>query len=92
MDRHHAQRALADRNAVVEGVDDHAIASVDSNVGGAAVVDDDVARLDVVQGDRSTRGGLRLRGTRDGLTSLGCLLYTSPSPRDRTRSRMPSSA
>ena len=27
------------------------------------------------------------------LTSVyGCLLYTSPSPRDRTRSRMPSSA
>ena len=24
--------------------------------------------------------------------SLACLLYTSPSPRDRTRSRMPSSA
>ena len=24
--------------------------------------------------------------------SGGCLLYTSPSPRDRTRSRMPSSA
>ena len=24
--------------------------------------------------------------------SVGCLLYTSPSPRDRTRSRMPSSA
>ena len=24
--------------------------------------------------------------------SDGCLLYTSPSPRDRTRSRMPSSA
>ena len=23
---------------------------------------------------------------------LNCLLYTSPSPRDRTRSRMPSSA
>ena len=27
----------------------------------------------------------------DGLIS-SCLLYTSPSPRDRTRSRMPSSA
>ena len=27
-----------------------------------------------------------------GLDSTGCLLYTSPSPRDRTRSRMPSSA
>ena len=24
--------------------------------------------------------------------TMGCLLYTSPSPRDRTRSRMPSSA
>ena len=27
-----------------------------------------------------------------GLVLLACLLYTSPSPRDRTRSRMPSSA
>ena len=26
------------------------------------------------------------------LRSMSCLLYTSPSPRDRTRSRMPSSA
>ena len=26
------------------------------------------------------------------LDSIFCLLYTSPSPRDRTRSRMPSSA
>ena len=26
------------------------------------------------------------------IKDLGCLLYTSPSPRDRTRSRMPSSA
>ena len=26
------------------------------------------------------------------LKADGCLLYTSPSPRDRTRSRMPSSA
>ena len=28
----------------------------------------------------------------DEKTGYGCLLYTSPSPRDRTRSRMPSSA
>ena len=27
-----------------------------------------------------------------GTSFYGCLLYTSPSPRDRTRSRMPSSA
>ena len=33
-------------------------------------------------------------GTSSRATKLvhGCLLYTSPSPRDRTRSRMPSSA
>ena len=37
----------------------------------------------------------RLLGHASVLTTeryLGCLLYTSPSPRDRTRSRMPSSA
>ena len=28
----------------------------------------------------------------DGEPGLGCLLYTSPSPRDATLSRMPSSA
>ena len=28
----------------------------------------------------------------DATLMEGCLLYTSPSPRDRTRSRMPSSA
>ena len=28
----------------------------------------------------------------DNRISIACLLYTSPSPRDRTRSRMPSSA
>ena len=30
--------------------------------------------------------------SKNGLFSYSCLLYTSPSPRDRTRSRMPSSA
>ena len=42
---------------------------------------------------------LRLTGNIQPLAGLGgfdydytCLLYTSPSPRDRTRSRMPSSA
>ena len=28
----------------------------------------------------------------DFLTAISCLLYTSPSPRDRSLSRMPSSA
>ena len=30
--------------------------------------------------------------TKAGQYAYRCLLYTSPSPRDRTRSRMPSSA
>ena len=30
--------------------------------------------------------------TQEQLVDRNCLLYTSPSPRDRTRSRMPSSA
>ena len=39
---------------------------------------------------------LRQRGTKmypgENVGMGSCLLYTSPSPRDRTRSRMPSSA
>ena len=34
----------------------------------------------------------RVPWERLSLGPLTCLLYTSPSPRDRTRSRMPSSA
>ena len=36
--------------------------------------------------------GLRTAGYEITLQAPACLLYTSPSPRDRTRSRMPSSA
>ena len=34
----------------------------------------------------------RDRSARQGLNPKTCLLYTSPSPRDRQKSRMPSSA
>ena len=34
----------------------------------------------------------RVPGSKLAAPGLSCLLYTSPSPRDRTRSRMPSSA
>ena len=41
----------------------------------------------------STSGETSLRNIQPFFADLhGCLLYTSPSPRDRTRSRMPSSA
>ena len=42
-----------------------------------------------VDTDDQTITDLSLNGTE---LSITCLLYTSPSPRDRTRSRMPSSA
>ena len=34
----------------------------------------------------------KVKGRITGIVSRGCLLYTSPSPRDRQKSRMPSSA
>ena len=47
--------------------------------------------------DRQERGTGELSATQEveknyGIPVTSCLLYTSPSPRDRTRSRMPSSA
>ena len=35
---------------------------------------------------------IEIQGIADGEVAKGCLLYTSPSPRDMRRSRMPSSA
>ena len=37
-------------------------------------------------------GGTQVAPKEEGERLMACLLYTSPSPRDRTRSRMPSSA
>ena len=41
---------------------------------------------------RVFNAGYGVKSMRDIEMVIGCLLYTSPSPRDRTRSRMPSSA
>ena len=50
------------------------------------VVEGNKERVQVFEGVVIARRG-------SGITeSFTCLLYTSPSPRDRTRSRMPSSA
>ena len=59
---------------------------------------EDIAPSRLVRARQKIVDVLRLRD--EGFTALvayagdahGCLLYTSPSPRDRTRSRMPSSA
>ena len=43
-------------------------------------------------GRRYAQLGPVVAGFREWRLAEDCLLYTSPSPRDRTRSRMPSSA
>jgi len=43
-------------------------------------------------GEFEITGGRFLLGRKHADLPIDCLLYTSPSPRDRTRSRMPSSA
>ena len=46
----------------------------------------DIANINSRLNSKVDRNGDEMHG------DLRCLLYTSPSPRDRTRSRMPSSA
>ena len=50
----------------------------------------DLVIMDVVM--PGTNGFQATRALSRDETTKDCLLYTSPSPRDRTRSRMPSSA
>ena len=42
--------------------------------------------------DKNINQDFRIFGSTNNTAVYACLLYTSPSPRDRTRSRMPSSA
>ena len=66
----------------------------------SAVIGVDIARMHVVRSelrtatDAAARAGVEAIGRTESREDAiqACLLYTSPSPRDRTRSRMPSSA
>ena len=54
---------------------------------------DDAFAATVLTADDLTGDPAKLSDEMSALSMFGdCLLYTSPSPRDRTRSRMPSSA
>ena len=87
-------RLLEDRGhavcaTVTDG--DGLLAAVAEHKPDVAVVD---IRMPPTHTDEGLRAALALRkefpGT--GVLMFSCLLYTSPSPRDRTRARMPSSA
>ena len=61
----------------------------DQNVFGCMIVANPTETHHTICNTHVDLTGLSLRGVD---LSYACLLYTSPSPRDRTRSRMPSSA
>ena len=74
-------------------------ASVERLVGAANNVRSGIGFLEVQDGLLDTAGKILMRmselkgyHSQDPLKSTSCLLYTSPSPRDATLSRMPSSA
>ena len=59
---------------------------------GGRVKDLPGVRYHIIRGTLDTQGLEKRRQRRSKYGAKSCLLYTSPSPRDRTRSRMPSSA
>ena len=66
-------------------------------VNGTVVVDSEngiITFSTSIDGNDGTNDDLTIEGGTGAITlqAIGCLLYTSPSPRDNTLSRMPSSA
>ena len=59
---------------------------------------DELVEIETTEGERRLGKVLEVGNGKavvqvfEGTTGLSCLLYTSPSPRDRSLSRMPSSA
>ena len=77
--------ANARRAGLIEFVDDGLIVVED---GAIVAVAKDADQIKAVLAAHRPQDVVELAETE----FLACLLYTSPSPRDRTRSRMPSSA
>ena len=85
-----ADRNLAMYRALTEAMSQGLVASAhDCSDGGLAVA---LAECCFGSGTGATVDVSQLGANDSELNSIGCLLYTSPSPRDRTRPRMPSSA
>ena len=70
------------------------VASKTSDVAGDGTTTATVlAQVLLREGMKNVAAGANPMGIKRGIDkAVACLLYTSPSPRDRTRSRMPSSA
>ena len=67
-------------------IDKSAQIGPNASIGDNTIISSDVViENSIIMSDCKIDGGLNIK---DSI----CLLYTSPSPRDRTRSRMPSSA
>ena len=71
-----------------------ALGSVEAGLALAEICLAGLAKVALVAGDRSIWPGSAIQVQTDQplLACMACLLYTSPSPRDATLSRMPSSA
>ena len=57
-----------------------------------AQVEADAERIRIAEEENRIFKDLKFHTPASRAQYITCLLYTSPSPRDRTRSRMPSSA
>ena len=76
------------RESMGQSARTYASGTPDLVITGALILD----HWGVVKADIGVRGGRIVGIGKAGNPDTICLLYTSPSPRDRTRSRMPSSA
>ena len=83
------RQSLADVNAVFANVSNDIYDDQASALHYTKALFDESFSLDRMMQGASDIEGVRTSGA---LTSRGCLLYTSPSPRDQRGSRMPSSA
>ena len=80
--------------APMAGVTDRVFRSICKHLGADVMVTEFVSSEGIIRRDDRTRKYTEFDDQQRpvGVQLFGCLLYTSPSPRDRTRSRMPSSA
>ena len=78
-------------SGIVRRVESLGEAEIASDVVGEIVMEG-LQNIDPVAYVRFASVYKNFREAKDFEEFIGCLLYTSPSPRDRTRSRMPSSA